>query len=75
MPDPFLLDPFLLPFLLPIAERSEGVSGAFIKELMRRASQYYLDDRNSEELSIRHIDNALEEMLFSGLSYWVEMKR
>ena len=49
-----------------IAKRSEGVSGAFIKELMRRASQYHLDDQESEALGMRHIDDALQEMLFSG---------
>ena len=49
-----------------IAERSQGVSGAFIKELMRRASQYYLDDQESKALGISHIDDALQEMLFSG---------
>ena len=49
-----------------IAKRAEGVSGAFIKELMRRASQYYLDDQDSKALGIRHIDDALQEMLFSG---------
>jgi len=49
-----------------IAERSQGVSGAFIKELMRRASQYYLDDQDSKVLGISHIDDALQEMLFSG---------
>jgi ATP-dependent Clp protease adapter protein ClpS len=49
-----------------IATRTEGVSAAFIKELMRRASQYYLDDKGSTELSGRHIDEALQEMLFSG---------
>lgn len=49
-----------------VSERTEGVSAAFIKELMRRASQYYLDDPKSKGINNKHVDDALQEMLFSG---------
>jgi tetratricopeptide (TPR) repeat protein len=47
-------------------KKTEKVSGAFIKELMRRAAQFRLERDGSSELSLADIDNALEELLFAG---------
>ena len=49
-----------------ISKQTEGVSAAFIKELMRRSIQYYLTDKNSKDLNKNHIEEALGDMLFSG---------
>ena len=47
--------------------RTEKVSAAFIKELMRRAAQFQIErDENAAEVSTADIDAALEELLFSG---------
>jgi len=48
-----------------IVRRTAGGSAALIKELMRRAAQFLLDGGHAR-LQPRHIDAALEEMLFSG---------
>ncbi len=47
--------------------RTDGVSAAFIKELMRRTAQFAIE-RNPQEPSIQKvdIDNAVNEMLFLG---------
>ena len=39
--------------------------GAFIKELMRRSSQFLLET-GQQTLAQGHIESALDEMLFSG---------
>ncbi|MBD0268949.1 MAG: AAA family ATPase [Cyanobacteria bacterium Co-bin8] len=49
-----------------IAVKTRNVSAAFIKELMRRATQFYLENNRSGSLSIQDIDEALTEMLFTG---------
>jgi cell division protease FtsH len=49
-----------------IVKRTERVSAAFIKELMRRAGQFQLEREGAESLSIHDVDEALEEMLFKG---------
>jgi ATP-dependent 26S proteasome regulatory subunit len=49
-----------------VAKRTSGVSAAFIRELMRRASQYYLQDTENAALTAEHIDSALQEMVLSG---------
>ena len=46
--------------------RTEGVSPAFIKELMRRCAQYCLQNGGSGALESQALDAALEEMLFTG---------
>jgi len=46
--------------------RTEGVSGAFIKELMRRTVQFHIERDGTGEVSHDDVDNALNEMLFSG---------
>jgi ATPase family protein associated with various cellular activities (AAA) len=48
-----------------VVGNTEGASAAFIKELMRRSAQYYLQD-GATELKKQHIRSAMEEMLFSG---------
>ena len=48
-----------------IVRKTKGASGAFIKELMRRSAQFLLET-GSDNLSERHIESALDEMLFSG---------
>lgn len=49
-----------------IVSRTEGVSAAFVKELMRRAAQDYLEDGSSGPLPLGLVDRALEEMLLGG---------
>lgn len=51
--------------LAALLQKTKGGSGAFIKELMRRAAQYLVED-GGHELNLRHVESALEEMLFSG---------
>src|SRR5438552_19081564 len=49
----------------PFVRKTKGGTGAFIKELMRRSAQFLLED-GTRALSERHIESALDEMLFSG---------
>lgn len=46
-------------------KRTQGVSAAFIKELMRRACQNMLC-QGASELTLPHLREALEEMVFQG---------
>jgi hypothetical protein len=48
-----------------IVKRTDGVSAAFIKELMRRSAQSMLHV-GAKELTADHIREALEELLFTG---------
>jgi ATPase family associated with various cellular activities (AAA) len=48
-----------------LVQKTKGGSGAFIKELMRRSAQYLVES-GGENLGERHIESALDEMLFSG---------
>lgn len=52
--------------LSAIAAKTKNVSAAFLKELMRRATQFYLEKDRSDSLSVEDIDEALTEMLFTG---------
>jgi len=56
-----------------IVRRTENASGAFIKELMRRSAQFSLQDSQAGHLSIKDINSALDEMLFSGGSLNVKL--
>lgn len=47
-------------------KKTHHASAAFIKELMRRSAQYYIEDNQTGNLQQKHVDAALEEMLFSG---------
>jgi hypothetical protein len=49
-----------------VVKKTERVSASFIKELMRRATQFYLEREGSGALDVRDVENALEEMLFRG---------
>jgi hypothetical protein len=49
-----------------VVKRTRYASAAFIKELMRRSAQYFIDESVAESLQQKHVDAALEEMLFSG---------
>jgi hypothetical protein len=53
--------------LATIVNRTEGVSASFIKELMRRATQFWLErDGSDSQISVTDVNEALEEMLFKG---------
>ena len=49
-----------------IVARTEKVSAAFIKELMRRAVQFHLERNGAVCVELADVDSALNEMLFSG---------
>ena len=50
-----------------IVEQTEGVSAAFIKELMRRISQRVIEDGSAEQrASEAHVLAAIDEMIFAG---------
>jgi hypothetical protein len=49
-----------------IVRRTKGVSGAFIKELMRRCAQFQIEGGAGKVLSEAILNSALEEMLFAG---------
>lgn len=48
------------------AQRTEGVSAAFIKELMRRIAQASIARDGGQDVTTDDIDSALNEMLFDG---------
>jgi DNA replication protein DnaC len=49
-----------------IVGRTEKVSAAFIKELMRRSVQFRLERNGAGDIELPDVEQALEEMLFSG---------
>jgi ATP-dependent 26S proteasome regulatory subunit len=49
-----------------VARKTKGVSAAFLKELMRRSAQFYLQRERSGALIQGDLNDALEEMLFAG---------
>lgn len=49
-----------------IVRRTQGVSAAFIKELMRRIVQFHIERNGGSEIDRADVDAALDEMLFSG---------
>jgi ATPase family associated with various cellular activities (AAA) len=49
-----------------IVRRTKGASPAFIKELMRRAAQFQFEISENGDLKQSAVDNAIEEMVFSG---------
>lgn len=49
-----------------IVRRTKGASPAFIKELMRRAAQFQFELGGNGEVQKAAIDNAIQEMVFSG---------
>jgi ATP-dependent 26S proteasome regulatory subunit len=49
-----------------IVQKTDRVSAAFIKELMRRSVQFHLEHNGSGELQSQDVEDALAEMLFRG---------
>lgn len=49
-----------------IVQRTDGVSAAFIKELLRRIIQFHIERNGDSEISHADVDSALNEMLFGG---------
>jgi cell division protease FtsH len=49
-----------------IVRKTEKVSAAFIKELMRRSVQFHLERNGDGCVLLPDVENALDEMLFSG---------
>jgi cell division protease FtsH len=47
-------------------QRTEKVSPAFIKELMRRSVQFHLERSQAHCIEAQDVEKALEEMLFNG---------
>lgn len=54
------------PVVEEIVRRTEGVSAAFIKELMRRTVQFHIEGNGTGQIRHDDVDAALNEMLFSG---------
>jgi hypothetical protein len=49
-----------------IVRKTNKASPAFIKELMRRTAQGFLQSAPNSALTLEHVEAALDEMLFSG---------
>jgi tetratricopeptide (TPR) repeat protein len=49
-----------------VVKKVHQVSGSFIRELMRRSTQFYLERDGQGALVLADVENALEEMLFKG---------
>jgi len=56
-----------------IVRKTKQASAAFIKELMRRCAQYFLQADEGSEVKIEHVEAALDEMLFAGGSLNVKL--
>ena len=56
-----------------LVKKTQGASAAFIKELMRRSAQFMIRSGSDEELQSRHVEGALDEMLFAGGSLNVRL--
>lgn len=52
--------------LQQVVERTANVSASFIKELMRRSTQFALERETDTSVAPADVDAALDEMLFSG---------
>jgi chromosomal replication initiation ATPase DnaA len=49
-----------------IVKRTDKVSAAFIKELMRRSVQFHLERNGTGRIELPDVEQAIDEMLFSG---------
>lgn len=49
-----------------IVQRTGRVTAAFIKELMRRSVQFHIERDGEGQLDLSDVDQALDEMLYSG---------
>ena len=54
--------------LTEMVRRTEGVSPAFIKELLRRSVQFHVERNGTGDISMDDVTNALDEMLACGLN-------
>ena len=52
--------------LADVCQRTQGVSAAFIKELMRRTVQFNIEREGNGQISSEDINQALDEMLVTG---------
>ena len=52
--------------LEPYVARTEGASGAFIRELLRKAALFAADEGDSLIVEDQHLDEALHELLVEG---------
>ena len=55
-----------LEHLSELIDRTEGVSAAFIRELMRKAALFAADESDHMIVEDRHIEEALRELVFEG---------
>ncbi len=46
--------------------KTENVSAAFIKELMRRATQFQIERNSTDGINLQDVNDALDELLFRG---------
>jgi len=49
-----------------VVRKTDKVSGAFIRELMRRSVQFHLERSEQASIDVEDVEGALEEMLFRG---------
>jgi len=56
-----------------LVRKTQGASAAFIKELMRRSAQFMIRSGTSDQLLAKHVESALDEMLFAGGSLNVKL--
>lgn len=56
-----------------IVKKTQGASAAFIKELMRRSAQFMVRAGGTRALDAKHVEGALDEMLFAGGSLNVKL--
>ncbi len=49
-----------------LIDQTEGVSAAFIRELMRKAALFAADESDDMIVEDRHIEEALRELVFEG---------
>ena len=47
-------------------ERTQGVSGAFVRELLRKAALFAADDGEELVVRDRHVDEALRDLVIEG---------
>ena len=56
-----------------IVRKTKKASAAFIKKLLRRCAQFFLQSGSQSGLEIGHVEAALDEMLFAGGSLNVKL--
>lgn len=56
-----------------IVRKTDQVSAAFIKELIRRTVQFHLERNGTGRIQLEDVESALDEILFSGGSLNVKL--